>query len=806
MMKLKRLFTGLFFVLVVVLFSLKMGPLPRLGMFFSPSQGYVKNGLEADETIPEFVRGSLIDKATIHFDGNGVPYIFAENNHDLFVLQGYVAARDRLFQMEVSTRLTSGRLAEWLGNDLIENDRYFRRLGLSAAAERATEKAMNDSVTAEILTAYAQGVNIYIESLSKEDYPIEYKLLDIEPERWEPLKTILVLKNITYTLTGFFNDLRNSNTRALFGESFFTDVLFKDFDELQPIISELGNTVSKKEPAPFNLKNYFKADLTKQKIPIEPDADNGSNNWALRASKTKNGKPILSSDPHLTMSLPSIWYEQSLNTPEFSAHGVNIPGAPCISIGFTPFLSWGVTNSGSDVADFYQITFRDSTMAEYLFDGKWLPTTIKKERIKNRDGSDSIENVVYTHHGPVVFNSDSDSKTHTEIPFGAALRWVAYEDGNELNALFEMLKSQSVKQYTKALSDFGAPALNWAFASSTDTIGMWVNGKIPKKWDYQGMFIADGSSSAYDWKESIPFDDLPHEINPKRNFVSSANQIPVSDTYPYYFDYKMAGFSRPNRINQLLSEKNDFMVEDIQKMQLDSYSLVAKKLVPVYLHALSEIELPDSMLVFKHLIESWDFVNEDKQIAPSIFHQWRRSLHKLTWDELDAVNVPISKPWLDNTDWLVVENPTSIWFDKVDSNQKETSLDLIQEAFSDAIKMLKNQFGSSTKEWIWAKYNKTDLKHIAGIPGFNSGYIATSGFSESINAIRGTHGPSWRMVVEMDAWNSWAYVTYPGGQSGNPGSVHYLDRLESWRVNKGKVVKLYPSADKMKTASYTWEF
>ena len=579
-MKLKNLFPFIILGIVVLVLSGKWGPLPRLGSFFSPESGWTNQNKTENQKLPKELKAHLKGKANVHFDSLGVPYIFADLEQDVYLLQGYITARDRLFQMEAATRQTSGRLAEWLGTRMLENDRYFRRLGLSEAAKRATDLAMSDPQTKMALESYAKGVNLFISNLKKEDYPLEYKILDVEPELWTPEKTILILKNITYTLTGYFDDYQKTNARNVLGIEFIQEILFKDFQEINPIISK---SYKGKSPinAPFDLETYYhaKGDLNKEFNSSDPA--NGSNNWALRASKTKNGKPILSSDPHLTMSLPSIWYEQSLNTIDYSAHGVIIPGSPGICIGFTPFMSWGVTNSGADVADFYELTFKDASLNEYLHDGNWKPVTRKIETILVKDSNPVIDTVLYSHHGPILALNAENKRSN--IPVGSALRWIAHEEGNELKALLGMMKAQNVKEYTRALDYFEAPALNWAFASSSDSIGMWVNGKLPQKWNYQGAFISDGSDSRYEWQGFIPFDELPHEINPDRNFVSSANQIPVDSDYPYYFDYKMAGFSRPNRVNQLLASRDDFTMKDIQEMQLDSYSLLAEKMLPIYL-------------------------------------------------------------------------------------------------------------------------------------------------------------------------------------------------------------------------------
>ncbi|NCP85416.1 MAG: penicillin acylase family protein, partial [Bacteroidetes bacterium] len=231
-MKLKNLFPFIMIGIIVIALSGKWRPLPRLGSFFSPESGWTNQNKTENRKRPKVLKDQLKGKATIHFDSLGVPYIFADVEQDVYLLQGYITARDRLFQMEAASRLTAGRLAEWMGTRMVENDRYFRRLGLSEAAKRATDLALSDPETKLALESYAEGVNLFISNLDKKDYPLEYKLLDVEPELWTPEKTILILKNITYTLTGYFDDYQKTNARNVLGIEFIQEILFKDFQEI----------------------------------------------------------------------------------------------------------------------------------------------------------------------------------------------------------------------------------------------------------------------------------------------------------------------------------------------------------------------------------------------------------------------------------------------------------------------------------------------------------------------------------------------------------------------------------------------
>ncbi len=221
---------------------------------------------------------------------------------------------------------------------------------------------------------------------------------------------------------------------------------------------------------------------------------------------------------------------------------------------------------------------------------------------------------------------------------------------------------------------------------------------------------------------------------------------------------------------------------------------------------LDDSRLPESLLSFKKMLEQWNFTNQGESHLPTLFHEWRKQIHETTWDEISTPKVLLSKPSADNTDLLMINNPKSKWFDDFRTDSVEIAKDIVIKCFGETVKKLEKQFGSISSNWKFQEYNRTDLKHLAGISGFSSGFVETNGYSESINAIRGNHGPSWRMVVEMDGWNTKAMVTYPGGQSGNPGSKHYTDRLENWRINTGTEVQLYKKSSDFKNAVYSWEF
>jgi len=519
--------------------------------------------------------------------------------------------------------------------------------------------------------------------------------------------------------------------------------------------------------------------------PFQPDPMNGSNNWAVSGSKTKSGYPILANDPHLNMTLPSIWYTLQLHSPSVNAMGVSLPGAPSVIIGFNEDIAWGTTNVGADVWDWYEIEFRDSTLTEYRYDGEWRDTEKRIEEIKVKGSETITDTVFYTHHGPVVQDFSGESM-RSGIPKLHAMRWIAYEESNEVNYFLKINRAENYEDYRNALRDFKSPAQNWVFADQKD-IALTVTGQYPLKWENQGRFISDGSDPLYDWQGWVPFEQIPSVKNPGRGFVSSANQDPTAPDYPYYLDDDFAPFERGKRINERLGAMNEITREDMQKLQLDNYSYHAAKVLPMMLETLDTDTLSGTGKESVRLLAEWNYHNDSSEIAPSIFKYWWDALYREIWsDEYNSVEAGMSWPERDQVAYLVLNRPELSWYDNMHTDEKETLEMLINRAFYRAMNNLKEEYGTMSDNWQWGNVSDTDIGHLAQLPGFGKEDLFTGGGAESVNAIRGSHGPSWRMVVELGPEIK-AYGLYPGGQSGNPGSPFYDNMIDDWNAGE-----LYP--------------
>jgi len=788
--------------------SISLGPAPPMGPFMNPETGFWANAVTQSpagsrtELSLDPDKFPLSGPVRVYFDNLDIPHIFAESDRDLYFAQGFVTARDRLWQMELQTHAAAGRLSEILGPQMLEFDRYRRRIGMVYAAERALESLKEDAESMEAVEAYTAGVNAWIGRLNPSSYPLEYKLLNYAPEPWTPLKVCLLLKNMTYTLASGNGDVRMSNTRAFLGDEFIDRVLDLEPDLNDPIIPPGTDwefdPLEAREPA-SNFTPSTVADLP----PFEADPDNGSNNWAVSGSKTASGYPILANDPHLNLTLPSIWYAVQLHSPTQNVMGVSLPGAPTVTLGFNERIAWGSTNVSADVWDWYEIEFRDSTLSEYRYDGGWRNTEKRVEKIGVKGEPAVIDTVVYTHHGPVVnTSSDSGDSFSSRIPRHHAVRWIAYKKTNELKYFLKINRAQNYSDYRNALNFYENPAQNWIFADSTD-IAITVAGRYPLKWEEQGRFISDGSNPMYDWQDWIPFEQIPSVRNPERGFVSSANQDPTDDSYPYYLDDDFAPFERARRINEELDRMDEITVEDMQRLQLDDFSYHAKTVLPVLLENLNADTLSEAGNRALRELTAWNYHNKGELIAPSLFKYWWDALYESIWsDEYGSIDAPLAWPDRDQAAYLVRHNPGLRWYDDIETDRKETLEDLINQSFNRALRELHSEFGPYGEGWKWGHVNDTDINHVGRIPGLGRSDVFTDGGTESVNAIRGSHGPSWRMVVELGP-EPRAYGLYPGGQSGNPGSPRYDTMIDDWNAGKLYPLKFMREEPEADVSEYT---
>ncbi len=758
------------------------GKIPPLGKFLDPAGGFWNNAQTEQSSFPsELSFPGIKDEVVVQIDNRLVPHIFANNEHDLSYAQGYVTAIYRLWQLDLQTRAAAGRVAEIVGPAAIEADRYHRRIGMTWAAEKSEQLIRQDETSWELATAYTNGVNDYISTLTYRDLPVEYKLLNYWPEAYSPYRAILLQKYMANMLTGHVKDIEHTNVLKVIGEEMFNS-LWPEYPKSQsPIVPgnflknediKAGTSVSQ----PGSSANEF-ISYNDEFLPYE---NSGSNNWAVAGSKTKDGSPILCNDPHLGLNIPAIWYETQLTLPDNNVYGVTIPGAPGIVLGFNEHVAWGVTNAGRDVKDFFSIEFQDNKRNAYKYAGEWRETSSRIEEIKIAGQESFFDTVIYTHWGPVTYDRNFNKDGSVT---NLALKWQAHEPSNDMMAFYHLNRARDYNDYLTALEYYECPGQNFVFISKEGDIAIKQQGKFPARTKTTGRFIQDGSSTDSEWPAFIPNSENPFLLNPERGFVSSANQHPTDSSYPYkyhagaYFEHY-----RNRRINDELERMTDITVEDMKRLQTDNFNLTAAEALPIMLQNLRELELSEMEKDWVRTLLDWNRFNDPGLQAPIYFEIWWKTLKPLIWDELDRDDGNFSYPNDFETIRVISDQPNHALIDYGETTERDSINDLLHKSLTAALKIYA-KWTEEGKESTWANYKGTRLQHLSQLPAFSFHNIPIGGNRHIVNACSKSAGPSWRMIVKhgekLDAWG-----VYPGGQSGNPGSPFYNQMTAKWAAGE----------------------
>ncbi len=756
-------------------------PVP-LGKLLSPQEGVWQNAESFNEDFSADLKlTGLNGKVDVYFDDRLVPHIFSDNENDAYFVQGYLHAKFRLWQMELQTLSAAGRASEVVGDMAISHDREFRRLGMVYAAENSLKEMEKDEVTKNICDAYTAGVNSYIASLTNSTLPLEYKLLGYKPEKWSNLKTALFLKYMSFDLSAHENDFEMTNAKSFFNKSDF-DKLFPSIqDSLDPIVPRgtvFAPPAIKPVAPPMVDSVYFnfKKDSVNVAELTKPDPENGSNNWAVAASKTKNGAPILCNDPHLGLNLPSLWYEMQISVPGSNAYGVSFPGAPGVIIGFNDSCAFGFTNGGRDVRDYYEIKFKDDSRKEYWFNNAWLKTSFRIENIKIAGKPDFVDTVAYTVFGPVMYDASFSGKRNTGGK-NYAVRWTAHDGSNELRLFYQLNHAKNYSDYLAATPYLKAPGQNCLFACKNGDIALRAAGNFPAKWKGQGDFVMPGFDSSYMWQGMIPENETPYQYNPERGFVSSANQRPVDSTYPYYLGREYPS-PRGFIVNRKLAAMQQITVKDMMNLQTNNYNVFAEMAMPIFLKNIRQENLSVTEKSFFNLMQHWDFNNNIDSKGATVFEiVWKNFKDTVYSDEYANAPQNIAHPMESSLLEGILKDSAYKFIDDVTTPQKETLADIATIVFKTAVLNLKEL--EKTGKLEWGKYKDTYINHLLRIPAFSRLHLSTGGGTNVINATKENHGPSWRMIVSLTNKTE-AYGIYPGGQSGNPGSKFYDDAIDKW--------------------------
>ncbi|MGQ0701665.1 MAG: penicillin acylase family protein [Gemmatimonadales bacterium] len=791
------------------------GPLPPLGPLLDPANGAwaLARGAEFPRQAEAPIPG-LTGPVQVLYDDRGVPHIFAANELDAWRAQGYVLARDRLFQLELQTRAAAGTLAELVGPRALPADLADRRRGFPWAAERAYGSLDSTSQFRLAALAYADGVNAFIGGLNRAALPLEYRLLNARPARWEPINSYYLFLQMAYTLAWVDPALTRLEAQVLVGRE-AADALFPITSPIQEPIQPNGQSAPRYDLTPVpppgppdstalvalrqqrSVETFLgrESEWSSAELPSRPAAQPssrrgseplGSNNWAVAPQRTAAGYALLAGDPHLDLSLPSIWYEIHLNVaggPDVA--GVTFAGSPGVIIGWNRDVAWSFTNTGADVRDLYREGVDDSIRpTRYRLDGEWKPLEVREESVRDREGRVlAIDTVRFTHRGPLV----------EVLGHWRSIRWTPFEAKSTGEEFLRLARARDHVEWLHGWKDFVGPAQNGIVADRTGTIAIRSTGRFPVRPDSgRGDLIRDGSTRASDWIGYLPIERYPFAENPPQGYLASANQQPVDPRVNgAYLGANWYSGWRALRLNQLLRADSALTPDAIRRMQTDHHSARVDRFVPFLVAAGASPSAPPEARSAAQLLESWHRRYARADTAALLFEAVMDELEPLVWDEL----VPPRDPRADTARGLgrpavvpeegvllrLLADSTSAWWDRRETGPRERRDAVLAEALRRGWNRTVERYGRPGEGWRWDRVHHTNIWHLLRMPALSALALKADAGPGTLNPSPGSgiHGASWRMVVELGpAVRAW--TIYPGGQSGNPASARYDDRIPRW--------------------------
>jgi penicillin amidase len=767
--------------------SVRVAGLPSIATLLDPADGLYRTARTASRPADttRVVLPGLEAPVTVVRDQRHVPHIFAPSDRAATLALGYVVARDRLFQLDFLPRVAAGRLAEAVGPQAVSTDRFLRRTGMEWGAQKNLERIRAaDGIEHDALRWYSKGVNAYLKTLAPSDLPLEFRLLGYRPDRFSPLQGLRLLQYMAFDLTYNTDDPAYARVRERLSESEY-QALYPEFptglyDPVIPPSAQLGREVGPADTSTTGdgegkptVSSALSAraqglDALLRQVGFRPHPANGSNNWAVQGGKSATGAPLLAGDMHLSLSLPSIWYEVHLVTPTTNAYGLTIPGAPVLIQAFNRHVGWTLTNTGADQIDHYALTL-DSSRTRYRFEGAWRDLRREVDTIRVNHGAPVLDTLFYSHHGPVHFSD-------TGGPTAIAEQWVAHDSSRILRALWHMNRATSTEAVTEALRDWDTPMQTVLYAGTEGDIAIRAAGALPVRRSGDGRGLLDGSTAAHRWTGTVPFDSLPAAHNPAQEYLASANQVPTGPGYPYYLGHDWGDGYRSLRINDLLRGAAAHDVSDFTAYQSDVHVVQREVFVPL-LDGLTGLSARADTL--RTLLRGWNGEATIEQGAPLVMDEFLAALRRFAWDETVFATAP--KPQDAVLVDLLRTEPEARWLDIQGTDETESAEDLLRHTLEAVADTMAAQYGWTPDAWRWGDYHQIRLNHLTGTEALRPlgrGPFEIPGFAATLWPARGrtvTHSASQRVVIDFSTTPPTGLGVYPGGQSGRPLDPQHYD-------------------------------
>jgi penicillin amidase len=748
----------------------------------------------------------------------GVNHIYAENQHDLFFSQGYCAAKDRLFQFEIWRRQATGTVAEILGERELKRDigtRLFKYRG-----DLKTELNHYHPQGEAIINAYTDGVNSYIDEVlsHQELLPIEFQLLKILPGKWTPDVVISrhqgLLGNITEELSigkavskagaekvkelmWFHPKDPDLRIDSAINQKLLNDNILELYNAYRKEIVFEASDISKADEDPDAVMNLLKQPISNVYQPAFEHGIDGSNNWIVSGNRTASGHAMLANDPHRKIAVPSLRYMVHLVAPGWNVIGGGEPEIPGVSIGHNEVGAWGLTIYETDGEDLYVYDLNPKNLSQYFFKGHWENMKLIQERIEIKESRTELINLRYTVHGPVTYIDSIHQKA-----YAVKCAWLE-PGGAPYMASLRIDQSKNWESFREACSYSHIPGENMIWADTAGNIGWQTVGIIPIRKNFSGLVPVPGDGR-YEWQGFLPIKERPHQLNPSKGFLATANQNVTSEDYTHWdaVGYTWADPFRGNRINEVLAKDDKINIAKMQSLQTDYYSLPARSLVPMLLPLVFEkTQTQQSILQLKN----WNYILDKTSIAASIYAMWERQLMKQASKQFipenikDLVSIQLSKliSWLEKPDSKFGIDPVK---------GRDTFLKI---CFENAIDELEKKLGSNIANWQYGqeKFKHITLTHplnsIVNIPlknQLNLGPLPRGGNSYTPGSTGGADnqmsGASFRFITDTGNWDDAVMINTPG-QSGDSKSEFYRNLFPLWAndqyfpayYSKDKIIK-----------------
>ena len=725
-------------------------------------------------------------QVTVRYTAQGIPSIQAASLHDLAFAQGYVHAQDRLWQMDINRRRSTGRMAELFGKGSVGGDYQVHLAMLPEVAQQSWDECMPEECL--MFQAYADGVNAYLAQMKEP--PEEYQQIGATPAPWSPVDSLAIGRGLSW---GMSTSIGLEIALGMIAKTMGVSAVMKliPFDGVDTIAITDHESLSSFPADDFDERvaqkldePLFRSGWWGSNSPV------GSNNWVVSGGRTDTGAPMLSNDTHMGLSLPCDWYEVHLESPELHVVGLSVPGSPGILVGHNEHVAWGVTQARFDVNDGYvEKLDPEQPDTHYIHKDESLPfekqTVVIKYKTDDGGAAEEERTVLHTLHGPVVYEAD---RPRTVI----SMRWTGHVPTHESMAFMGFMTAKNVDDFKQALEYFEVGALNFVFADTEGNIFYRGQGKIPLR-KGKPFLPLDGSSGKYEWQGYIPFDELPYLENPQAGFAVSANNRQAPRDFRYYLGALYDKGWRARRITDMILDANPMTFQGMQNMQTDVYSLPAEHFLPLLYSALEEnpnAVTPDAVAALD-ILKNWDRRDIKESPAPSIFYTWIKFCTINTFKDNLPDEIFHQMARSEVVYPILLQNkklPIDVFDDMSTPDVHETKPMIFARSFADAVADLKERYGDDPQQWTWDKMHKVKLGHQLG-GEFNLGPAPGDGGTDSINVagfgLIGNDfnygaGPNMRMTVELAPDGPRGQNVIAGGQSGHRGDPNYDNQFHDW--------------------------